>query len=95
MALSGLTDTNLHSSAFGGKAEIGRSRWLFWSDVIDPKPMLPSAWGECGTNVEDAWPSVTLRSWLTRYLALHRGQSSMQRCYHLRALSDGCGDALD
>lgn len=52
-------------------------------------------WGECGANVEDAWPSVTLRSWLTRYLALHRGQSGMQRCYHLRALSDGCGDALD
>ena len=59
------------------------------------RALLPSAWGECGTNVEDAWPSVTLRSWLTRYLALHRGQSGMQRCYHLRALSDGCGDALD
>src|SRR6516165_2087427 len=38
---------------------------------------------------------LTLRSRLTRYLALHRGQSGMQRCYHLRALADGCGDALD
>jgi hypothetical protein len=26
-------------------------------------------------------------------VALHRDQSGMQRCYHLRALSDGCGDA--
>src|SRR5262245_430906 len=38
---------------------------------------------------------LTPRSRLTRYLALHRGQSGMQRCYHLRALADGCGDALD
>src|SRR5262249_35232070 len=58
------------------------------------RALLPSAWGERG-NVEDAWPSATLRSWLTRYLALHRRESGMQRCYHLRALSDGCGDALD
>jgi hypothetical protein len=43
-------------------------------------------------------PSIGTRSRLarlTRYLALHRGQSGMQRCYHLRALADGCGDALD
>src|SRR5262249_14762831 len=38
---------------------------------------------------------ATSHGWLTRYLGLHRGQSGMQRRYHLRALSDGCGDALD
>src|SRR5262249_40163950 len=59
--------------------------------LVSPRKLLPSAWGECGTNVEDAWPSATLRSWLTRYLALHRGQSGIQRCYHLRPPSDGCG----
>src|SRR6516165_8430297 len=40
-------------------------------------------------------PSIGTGSRLTLYLALHRGQSGMQRCYHLRALADGCGDALD
>src|SRR5262249_40863211 len=35
------------------------------------------------------------RGWLTRYLALRRGQSGMQRCDHLRALADGRGHALD
>src|SRR5262245_938809 len=55
------------------------------------RALLPGTWG-VRHNVKDA--SVTLRSWLTRYLAFRRGQSGMQRCNHLRAPSDGCGNAL-